>query len=144
VAANSRLTFAIHALAWLEFARRSGQGVLTSAEVAASIRTNAVVVRRCLGDLRRAGIVEVRRGSGSGWRLRRPAAKITLLEVYDAVGVDSLFGLHQNEPNLRCPVGRGIRPALSDVYREVEGHARRALARTSVADVLRETLRAAA
>jgi DNA-binding IscR family transcriptional regulator len=140
VAANSRLTFAVHALAWLELARQRGYEVLTSQEVAASINTNAVVVRRCLGELRRAGMVDVRRGSRSGWSLRRPAATITLLDVYDAIGAESLFGLHQNEPNLECPVGRGIGPALSQTYRDVARSARRALARATVDDVLREAL----
>jgi DNA-binding IscR family transcriptional regulator len=65
-----------------------------------------------------------------------------LLEVYDAVGQEPLFAMHRGEPNLECPVGRGIRPALGRVYGEIEQALRRELARTSVADVLRDTLQA--
>jgi hypothetical protein len=43
-------------------------------------------------------------------------------------------------PNLECPVGRGIRPALSRVYGGINQALRRELAAVSVADVLRETL----
>jgi DNA-binding IscR family transcriptional regulator len=64
-----------------------------------------------------------------------------LLEVYDAVGPEPAFGLHHSEPNLECPVGKGIRPALSQVYDGIEQAMRRELAAVSVADVLRETLR---
>jgi len=140
MAANSRLTIAIHALTWLALARRRGREVLTSDQVAASVNTNPVILRRSLGDLRRAGLVEVRHGTGSGWRLAREPAAITLLDVYDAVGPEPLFALHHTEPNLECPVGRGIRPALGHVYGVIEQAVRSELAGTSIADVLRESV----
>jgi Rrf2 family protein len=142
VAANSRMTIAVHALAWLALAQRRGQAVLTSDQVAASVNTNPVVIRRCLGDLRRAGLVDVRHGAGAGWSLARPPEEITLLAVHDAVGPEPPFGLHHAEPNLECPVGRGIRPALSQVYGQLEQVMRRELAAVTVAGVLRETLEA--
>ena len=141
MAANSRLTIAVHVLAWMALARRRGYELLTSEQVAASVKTNPVVIRRCLGDLRRAGLVEVRHGAGAGWSLARAADRITLREVYDAVERDPLFGMHRTEPNLECPVGKGIRPALGHVYGDIERALRRQLDSTSVADVLRQTLR---
>ncbi|MCM0673334.1 Rrf2 family transcriptional regulator [Micromonospora phytophila] len=140
MAANSRLTIATHVLTWLALAQRRGQEVLTSDQVAASVNTNPVIIRRSLGDLRRAGLVEVRHGAGAGWSLARTPEEITLLQVYDAVGAEPPFGLHRTEPNLECPVGRGIRPALSEAYGRVERVIRRELADTSIADMLRETL----
>ena len=140
MAANSRLTIAVHALAWLALAQRRGVERLTSDQVAASVNTNPVIIRRSLGDLGRAGLVRAWRGAGAGWSLLRPPERITLLDVYQAVEHDPLFALHHSEPNLECPVGYGIRPALSVVYDAVEADLRRALARTSVADVLEETL----
>ncbi len=140
MAANSRLTIAVHAPAWLALAQRRGRDVLTSDEVAASVNTNPVIIRRSLGDLRRAGLVEVRHGTGAGWSLARPAAAITVLEVYDAVEHEPLFALHHTEPNLECPVGLGIRPTLGRLYGGVEDVLRGELGRTSIEDVLRETL----
>jgi DNA-binding IscR family transcriptional regulator len=142
VAANSRLTIGVHALAWVALAQRQGRDVLTSDQVAASVNTNPVIIRRCLGGLRRAGLVRVRHGAGAGWSLARAAEEITLLEVHDAVGQEPPFGLHHAEPNLECPVGRGIRPALSQVYGEIDKALRRELALISVADVLHDTLEA--
>ena len=140
MAANSRLTIAVHALAWMALAQRQGHDVLTSDQVAASVNTNPVIIRRCLGDLRRAGLVEVRHGAGAGWSLARNPGQITLLEVRDATGPEPLFGLHRTEPNLECPVGKGIRPALDQIYGEVEQVMRRELALVSVAEVLSQTL----
>ena len=39
MAANSRMTIAVHALAWLALAQRRGHEVLTSDHVAASVNT---------------------------------------------------------------------------------------------------------
>jgi DNA-binding IscR family transcriptional regulator len=126
MAANSRLTIAVHALGWMALAHQQGRDQLTSDQVAASVNTNAVIIRRCLGDLRRAGLVKVRHGAGRGWTITRGPEDITLLDVYDAVGREPLFGMHHSEPNLECPVGK---QAL-----------RRELDRTSIADVLSQIL----
>ena len=142
MAANSRLTIAVHALAWLALAQQQGRDRLTSDQVAASVNTNPVVIRRSLGDLRRAGLVRVRRGTEAGWSLARRPEDITVLEVHDAVTPEPLFAMHHTEPNFECPVGRGIQPALHGLYRGAEQALREELAGTSIADVLRETLRA--
>jgi DNA-binding IscR family transcriptional regulator len=136
------MTIAVHALAWMALAQRRGQEVLTSDQVAASVNTNPVILRRSLGDLGRAGLVRVRHGAGAGWSLARAPEDITLLEVYDAVGQESPFGMHRTEPNLECPVGKGIRPALGQIYDGIEQAVRHELVVVSVADVLRETLQA--
>jgi Rrf2 family protein len=140
MSANSRLTIAVHVLAWMALARERGLALMTSDQVAASVNTNPVIIRRSLGDLRRATLVEVRRGAGAGWSLAREPQEITLLDVYDAVEHEPLFAMHRTEPNLECPVGHGIRPALGQVYNEVDQTLRHELARTSIADVLRSTL----
>ena len=140
MAANSRVTIAAHALAWLEFARQRGRDVLTSDEVAASVNTNPVIVRRSLSDLHRAGLVKVRRGTGAGFSLGRPSTEITLLDVWLAVSPEPLLALHHSEPNLECPVGRGIRPVLTGMYDEATEAFRATLARRTVADVLERIL----
>jgi Rrf2 family protein len=142
VGANSRLTMAAHALAWIELNARMGGEVATSEQIANSVNTNPVVIRRLLGELREAGLVESRRGAGAGWRLVRPAESISLSEVYQAVERERPFALHPATPNENCPVGHGIRSALTPVYEGAEEALRTQLARTSVADVLRESISA--
>ena len=142
MAANSRLTIAVHALAWLALAQQQGRDRLTSDQVAASVNTNPVIIRRSLGDLRQASLVRVRRGAEAGWSLARRPDDISVLAVYDALAQDPLFAMHHTEPNLNCPVGRGIQPVLHGLYCGAEQALRRELASTSITDVLRETLRA--
>lgn len=140
MSANSRLTIAVHVLTWMALSRERGRAWLTSDQVAASVNTNPVIIRRSLGDLRRASLVEVRRGAAAGWSLAREPREITLLDVYEAVAHEPLFAMHRTEPNLECPVGQGIRPALGIVYNGIDQALQDQLRRTSIADVLRVTL----
>ena len=141
MSANSRLTAAVHALAWLELAARRGHASLTSAEVASSLANNPVQVRQSLGQLREAALVRVTgRGPGAGWQLARPADEITLFEVYDALGDPGPFALHAHDPNPECTVGSGIRPVLENIYDDVRAAMSQQLRATTIADVLEEIL----
>jgi len=85
--------------------------------------------------------VLVRRGPEAGWSLARRPDDITVLEVYDGVAPEPLLAMHHTEPNIECPVGRGIQPALHVLYCVAEQALRDELAGASIAGILRETLR---
>ncbi|MFC7485233.1 Rrf2 family transcriptional regulator [Knoellia pratensis] len=139
---SSHLSTAVHALCWLELAARRGRTKLTSAEIASSLASNPVQVRRELAPLRHAGLVQVvGRGPGGGWALGRPAEMITLKQVSDAIGEERPFALHPHAPNPECPVGAGIRPVLGDVYDDVQAAIARELDGRTVADVLDRILK---
>ncbi|MGH9273631.1 MAG: RrF2 family transcriptional regulator [Acidimicrobiales bacterium] len=61
------------------------RGMATSAEVANTIGSHPVVVRRILGSLRWTGFVESRSGPGGGWAIAKDPATIHLGEVYRAM-----------------------------------------------------------
>ncbi|MET1076194.1 MAG: Rrf2 family transcriptional regulator [Umezawaea sp.] len=140
MSANSKLTVAVHALAWIGLYQSLGNEVATSEQIAGSASTNPVVIRRLLGELRKAGLVHSQRGTGAGWSLSREPAAITLLDVHDAVEPGPPFSLHRTEPNQDCVVGAGIQPALTAVYSRLERTLRAELAATTVADVLKDVL----
>jgi Rrf2 family protein len=140
MSANSRMSIAVHVLTWMALDERNGQAIATSQRIAESVNTNAVVIRRCLGDLREAGLVQSKRGAGAGWTLARDPESIALLDVYCAVEDDGLFAMHRTPPNSDCPVGFGIRPTLHSIYDRLDGAVRRELASASIADVLRDVL----
>jgi DNA-binding IscR family transcriptional regulator len=118
---SSRFSVAVHVLALLALHQPAQDGLLTSERMAGSVNTNPVVIRRILGQLKKAGLVEVRPASG-GTFLSRPAAAISLLDVYQATEVveaGQLFSIHE-QPNPACPVGRNIQTALNDTLQRAQ------------------------
>jgi Rrf2 family protein len=131
---SSRFIVAVHALALLA---RAGGGAMTSDSIAASVNTNPVVVRRVLGRLARAGLVVTQKGAKGGVRLRRLPADIELGEVYAAVESGPLFAAPPRRPNTACPVGSGLAGALDPALHAAEDAVKSALARTTLAVVVR-------
>ena len=83
------MSLAVHVLTWIAFDRRgTADEVGTSQRIAASGNTNPVVIRRCLGELRQAGLVESNRTHG--WALSRHASQISLHDAYRAEFVRGL------------------------------------------------------
>ena len=83
---NSQLPIALHIMGFLAFSRGDA---LTSEVLAATYGTSPVVLRRVLAKLKRAGLVQSRRGVGGGSVLARPADAVTLREVYEAITDDA-------------------------------------------------------
>src|SRR4051794_19801910 len=128
---SSKLSVGIHMLT--VFALKPGEP-LTSEFLACSVNTNPVVIRRLLGSLRAAGMVESKAGVGGGWTLRIDPGQITLLDILRAVEPqDEIFALHRSEPNPECPCGLHIQSVLSEVYDKVQEGLSRQLADVTIA-----------
>ncbi len=130
---SSRSAVAIHALTLLS--RRGQDQLLTSTEIAESLNSNPVAVRRILGQLRTAGLVEAAEGYGGGWRLTRPSRQISLYDAYAAVEDGPLLTGHAHPPSAACVVGRNITALLDAEFAEAEAALQRRLGRTSIASI---------
>jgi Rrf2 family protein len=117
MAANSQFAMAVHVLTMLA---RSADGNVKSEYIASSINTNAVVVRRLLGQLSAADLVVTQMGASGGTRLARKAHDISLCDVYKAVSCGEVFALHGRSPNQDCPVGRNIEAVLCNLQKAID------------------------
>lgn len=106
---SSRLPIAVHILLCIQ--QFDGQYKVTSNFLAGSVNVNPVIIRKTLGHLKTAGLVNIEAGVG-GASLVRSAKDITLLDIFYAVEQqEDLFHFHEN-PNPNCPVGRNIHAVL--------------------------------
>jgi DNA-binding IscR family transcriptional regulator len=131
---NSRLTVASHVLGLIAFLEREEGRGATSDELAASVGTNAVVIRRVLGQLKGAGLIDSRRGTGGGSVLALDPRDITLRAVYEAVQDHprALIGRHANGVGEDCQVAPVIAEYLNEVYVDAEEALKSTLGRVTV------------
>ena len=140
MAVVSRYTVALHILTWMAQVAKKKPDSVTSNQIAASVNTNPVFIRRILTLLRNANLVTVQHGAGVGWNLAKAPDEITLRDVYEAVERKPLFELHHSAPNPACPIGRGIRSALNEFYGKAELAMKQELSRATIADLLERTI----
>jgi Rrf2 family protein len=130
---NSRFAVAVHVLSLMAW---SGEEPLKSEQVAESVNTNPVVIRRMLLELADAGLVVSQTGSLGGSRLANDPSKTTLLDVYRALEYGGVFSLHRQPPSRDCPVGVNIETVLGEVLSEVDSAVEQVLGKITIDDVV--------
>ena len=128
-----RLPVATHILLCIE--RFKDEYKTTSTFLASSVNVNPVIIRKTLGQLKAAGLVEVAVGVG-GAKLTKSPEDITLWDVFQAVEEDEDLFHFQENPNPACPVGRNIHGVLGDRLEEVRQHMLADFKKVTLADLL--------
>ena len=113
---DSRLSGVLHVL--LHMAEQGGP--VTSATLAKAMNTNPVVVRRIMSGLREQGYVQSEKGHGGGWTLAPDWQRITLREIYDALGEPSLLAIGNRTEMPDCLVEKAVNAALDSAFRRAE------------------------
>jgi Rrf2 family protein len=134
---STRFAVGVHLLTAL--AANPGK-VLRSEDVADSVSTNPVVVRRLFSLMTGAGLIRPRLGPGGGFELARPAMDITLRNVFAALESGVLFTEHRSPPSASCPVGAHILPVLREATERAAEALEEELSRTTIADIAAEVL----
>lgn len=134
---SQKFPVAAHALAYLAHKGAvCGSKAVSSAELAASMPTNPVVVRRVTAMLAKAGLIDTRAGAGGGAWLKRSPDDIMLDAVLKAVHGCAHLGVAP--PGTKgCPVGERIPDAVSAAIRAADAAATERLSRISVSDLLK-------
>lgn len=134
---SSRLSIALHALVHLH---AQPDKTLSSSALATCLMTNPVVVRRILGTLRDAGIVDASKGPNGGWSLARPAADITLHAVYAAMGERLLIRTDSDPGDTTCTIVRSVDRVMHDFLDDAEALLAARLARVRLSDIAGEAM----
>lgn len=129
---DGRLSFTLHVLLHMSEAKEA----LTSEALGPMMKTNPVVIRRTMAGLRRAGIVRSEKGHGGGWSLARKLDRVTLADVYDALGLSTPFNIAHRQKSPKCLLERAANRALVEALAEAEALLVSRFRRITVADVL--------
>jgi Rrf2 family protein len=132
---SARADYAVRAV--LELAVRQGSGPVKAEEIAAVQDIPHKFLEGILGDLRRAGIVESRRGGGGGYRLAKDAAAITVADVVR--GVDGPIVSVRGERPTGLTYTGTARPLLP-LWIALRANVRRILEGVTVADLAADAL----
>lgn len=130
---DTKFSVAVHALILISESPKP----INSDRMAESVGTNASYIRKILALLKKAKIVDGRRGI-SGYNLAVTPKQLTLLQVYQAVTEEPklhFLDIHQN-PNDRCIVGRHIKPVLTGIFMDIEEGFARLLDGKTLADCI--------
>jgi DNA-binding IscR family transcriptional regulator len=114
-------------------------GVSSSDFLAGSVNTNPTLIRKIIGMLKKAGLVEVKPGI-AGAKLAKELSSITLLDVYKAVDVvqeKELFSVHEN-PHPDCPVGRNIQDSINPILSAAQLAIEKVLGNVTIEDIVQD------
>lgn len=115
---NKQFATAIHVMLSLSMDKESS--LVSSTELAQSVNTNPVVIRRILGKLQKAQLIETIKGQYGGVRIKGDANRITLNEIYQAVQNKQLISASERKIQKNCPISRCMQTVMCGIATGVE------------------------
>lgn len=109
---NQQFAFAVHTLTALSVNK---QGAMTSDQIAKSVNTNPVVIRRLLAKLSKNALVETQLGKNGGVKLKKKPQDITLKDIYMAINDKKLISENENAANKKCPISCKMKTLMKDI-----------------------------
>lgn len=113
---SGRFQISVHIMTLLT---TGGDDMLSSDYIAASVNINPVLIRKELSNLIKSGLVQSKEGKSGGYILAKPANKITIADIYNAVLVTPILGKARNTPNPACPIGKQINSHLIHLDQDI-------------------------
>lgn len=108
---------------------------VTSQVLAECAVTNPVVIRRTMAELRARGVVISTRGRGGGWILAKPAAEVTMRDVYECVAPGNMFSFGFRDVNSGCRLVGAVDTLLDDIQQDMERMYLERLQQVTLADI---------
>ncbi|MET8450442.1 Rrf2 family transcriptional regulator [Streptomyces sp. NPDC005209] len=134
---SARADYAVRAVLELAVRQGDGPGPVKAEELATAQDIPHKFLEGILADLRRAGVVDSRRGGGGGYRLAREASEITVADVIR--GVDGPIVSVRGER----PTGlayTGTAQPLLPLWIALRANVRRILEGVTIADIAADAL----
>lgn len=109
---TSEFAIAVHALVFLD----CSNATVASEELAANVCTNPVCIRRVMGKLKKACLIETREGMGGGYRIAKASSEITLRQISDALNNTLIkASWRSGNPDKKCMVASGMSAVMDEL-----------------------------
>lgn len=113
---DGRLSGVLHIL--LHMARH--ERPLTSEILAKAMDTNPAVIRKIMAGLRQRRYVRSEKGHGGGWTLSCDLSKVTLRDIYAALGSPTLLAIGNRSESPECLIEQAVNAALGKTFDDAE------------------------
>jgi len=114
---------------------------VSSEVLAKTVATNAVVVRRTLQALKRAGLVKSQGGAQGGSMLAVEPEDVTLLDVFDSVEELKPAEVHDGCPG--CTIAKAVIRVVPEMLDQAEAARRAQLDKFTLAEILEDVYKLA-
>jgi Rrf2 family protein len=129
---NSRISVAIHSVLHLSMAGKP----VTSEELGRCQNTNPVLIRRILGDLKKAGIVDSEKGHGGGWIALKSPATTSFQDILQALQDSLLPKPIKLEKSENCLIMKALCTTMDEFLEEADSMLSKKLAKISIQDLI--------
>jgi Rrf2 family protein len=130
---DTRFPVSVHIMTALAF---NQPNLVSSEELAKSIKTNPSFIRKLVVTLSAAGLVESVRGKAGGIRIAKNPNDITLDQIYRAVNDGSLMAVPDKSPNKMCSISCSMKDILGKISDEIEDNTVKQLSKRNLKDIL--------
>ncbi|MEJ5083725.1 Rrf2 family transcriptional regulator [Ochrobactrum sp. MYb379] len=113
---DSKLSGVLHVLLHMAEYKKP----VTSEVLAKAMGTNPVVVRRVMSGLREQSYVRSEKGHGGGWEIACDLSKVTLHDIYNAIGKPSLLAMSNRTEMPGCLVEQAVNASLNKAFSDAE------------------------
>lgn len=110
----------------------------TSEVLAKAMQTNPVVIRRTMAGLRARGYVTSVKGHGGGWTLACDPSRVTLRDIFEALGSPTILALGHRSQAPQCLVEQSVNATLMPIFGELELMLSERLAGVTLAQLSRD------
>lgn len=122
---NQKFATAVHILTNLAYSstvanKQPPCKINNSDQLAESVNTNPVVIRRLIKFLTTAGLVKTTRGKTGGIQLAKDPAQISLKDIYVALPERKSVNLRTKPAFKKCPVSCSMFSIMSEISDETE------------------------
>lgn len=114
---------------------------MSSQHFATMLGTQSAVIRRTMAGLNKAGYITSTKGKNGGWSISCELEKVTLLNVYQAIGEPKIFSIGFDNENPNCIVEKSVNTSLNEALKEAEALLLQRLSQVTLASLSSEFAR---